>query len=295
MKYLLVFWAVASLLLGCLPTAYARASDSDAQSAIAQAEEAKQSMEDAGFGTVFPGDILGEATKALGDGDYDKAVEKSSIVVSRMRRAIEIRDSLRALEQRIQDVGEKNLNASRAIEMLSAAVVAFDKENYDEAEAFVAQANGELDDVEAEYSFLRARYSAARNNLLGYLKEHVRGIAISLIIFVLASALSYISISMVITGRKIQNLELEKDVLQDLIKKAQAQYYEERSMSKSVYEIKTRKYRERARGIEEELLVLRSRLARLQKIFQLRRETPSQTTSMIQKGSESVIPRRRSP
>lgn len=295
MRHLIVFLAVASSLLGGFSTAYARASDSDAQLAIAQAEEAIKSMEDAGFGTVFSGDVLGEAKKALGEGDYDKAMEKSSIVVSRMRRALEIRDSLRALEQRIQDVEAKHLNASRATEIMSTAVVTFDKENYDEAETFVSQADRELDDVEAEYSFLQARYSAARDNLRGYLKEHARDVVVSLIILVLASALLYNIISMTMRRRKIQNLELEKDVLQDLIKKAQAQYYEKRSMSKSLYEIKTRKYRERTREIEEDLLVLRPKHARPQKISQPRRETPSQTTSIIQKGSESVISRRRSP
>ncbi|MEE9594529.1 MAG: hypothetical protein V3V92_03935 [Candidatus Hydrothermarchaeales archaeon] len=270
MKYLLVILVISALLLAYTSPVAAQSAEREAELAIAQAEEVLLSMEWAGFSTLFSKDAVSDAKEAFDGGDYAEAMEKSSTVISRSERAFEIGDSLGALDLKIQDLETRQLEVSRAREMLSAAVVAFDKENYDEAEEFIFQGNNELDDAEAEYSILSARYTAARGNLLAYLRDHVLKVIASLILLGLIILGLYIITSRAMINKKIRSMELEKDVLKKLMEKAQVQYYRKASVSKSAFEIKNKVYRERTIQIEEELPVLHARLARLENILPIR-------------------------
>jgi len=266
MKYVLVFLVLSALLLAYTSPVLAQATGSEAELAVALAEEAFLSMEEAGFNTLFPRDVFSEAKEALEVGDYDEALEKSGLVVVRSERAFRIGDSIGALGLRIQDLETRGLEVSRARDLMSAAFVAFDKENFDEAEEFVFQGNEVLDDVEAEYSILRARYNAARGNLLTYLRGHIVGIIAFFILLALIGVVLYVSASKVITVRRIRDLELEKDVLRKMMEKSQAQYYKEASISKSAFEIKREVYGKRVMEIEKELPVLNSRSERFSQI-----------------------------
>ncbi len=273
MKHVLVILVLSAFLLTYAFPVAAQSAEREAELAIAQAAEVLLSMEEAGFSTLFPKDAVSDAEKAFERGDYAEAMEKSRAVIFRSERAFEIGDSLGALDLRIVDLEARQLEVSRAIDMLSAAVVAFDKENYDEAEEFVFQGNNELDDAEAEYSILSARYTAARGNLLAYLKDHVMRVIAYLIFLGLIIISLYIIASRAMINKKIRSMELEQDVLKKLVEKAQVQYYREASVSKSAFEIKNKVYRERTIQIEEELPVLHARLARLENILPTRRGT----------------------
>jgi len=243
----------------------AQATESEAKLEITLAEEAVLSMKENGFSTKFSSDALSEAKKAFEAANYDVAVKESGFAMSRVERAFEIGDSLAALDLRIQDVEAKQLDVSKAREMRAAAIEAFSNENYDEAEEFVFIANNELNNVEAEYSILRARYNAARDNFGAYVQMNWLVLTVAIVLIAISVGIMYYTSFAFLTRRNLKNLELEKEVLSDLEKKAQEDYFNRRIISRSTYDLRINAYRKRSLEIDDLVPVLRSRIERIER------------------------------
>jgi hypothetical protein len=234
--------------------------EKDALDAISQAEKDMQEMQEMGFGVVYVNDTLIEAKRALEDKDYALVLEKAGAIGERKERAYIISDSLRALELRIEEVGKMGLNTTEAEENLIEASITFQNENYDEAEEAIFQGNKNLYAVEAEYTLLKARYNAARDNIISYLQRHRQDISIAAILLLVIGLVSYNKIRTVMLKRRLRDLELEKEVLVDLMKKAQIDYFQTGAISKGAYDIKMGKYNEMMLKVKETIPLLQARL-----------------------------------
>ncbi|MFQ5816275.1 MAG: hypothetical protein ACE5G7_07250, partial [Candidatus Hydrothermarchaeaceae archaeon] len=247
------------MLLMALPFVSAQVEE-DASEALSRAREDAAEMSDLGLGTTYVDDALRDATKAMEDGGYLRVIERANDISARKERAFSISDSLRALDLRIKDVEEKGLDSSSAREMRDAALDAFGKENYDEAEEFIFLSNNNLDGVEAEYSLVQARYNAARDNLGSYVRRHRLGIVLALVLVVVIGLIIYYLAAVSITQHRLKDLELEKEVLSDLMEKTQVDYFKKNAMSRDTYDIRMRTYRERRVEVDESIPMLRARL-----------------------------------
>ncbi|MFQ5975868.1 MAG: hypothetical protein ACE5J5_06110 [Candidatus Hydrothermarchaeales archaeon] len=241
----------------------AEVTENDALDAIAQMELDMREISERGSGVFYVHDRLIEARNALqvgGEDNYELVLAKAKEVSDRKDRAFRISDSLRALKLRIKDLGERGLETAKAEENYIKASEAFEKENYDEAEELVFQANKFLTDIEAEQTVLRARYNAARDNTTTYIKEHWKGIFIALVLLLIIGSISYDKLDLIKTGQRLEDTELENKVLKDEMKKAQVDYFNKGLMSRESYEIKMAKYREMLIKNEEIIPVLKARL-----------------------------------
>jgi len=63
-----------------------------------------------------------------------------------------------------------------------------------------------------------------------------------------------------ILRRSIRDMKVEQDVLQDLMKKAQSDYYAKSHITKHTFEIKTSQYQKRMSELKQKLPVVESRL-----------------------------------
>ncbi len=255
---------VALVLLAALPFAFAQ-TEQEAREALGSAQEDLEEMSALGLSTTFVKDALRLASKALDEGDYPTVMAKVSDISARKERALTISDSLRALDFRIKDAEEKGLDASAAKEMRGTAIDAFERENYDEAEEFIFLSNKNLNDAEAEFSIVQARLNAARDNALTYLREHKLRILFATLLVILLGFTTYRFAAIYITQRRLADLELEKDVLADLMEKAQVDYFKKNAIPRSTYDIYTQRYGERTIEIDQLIPVLRTRLERLRR------------------------------
>lgn len=270
-KYLIAIVLLTISLTLALGTAEIRAevTEKDALDAIAQMELDMREISERGSGVFYVHDRLIEARNALqvgGEDNYGLVLAKSKEVSNRKDRAFRISDSLRALKLRIEDLGERGLETAKAEENYKMASEAFEKENYNEAEELVFQANKNLTDLEAEQTVLRARYNAARGNTTTYIKEHWKGIFIALVLLMIIGSISYDKIYLIRTEQRLNDTELENKVLKDEMKKAQVEYFNKGLMSRESYEIKMEKYREMLIKNEEIIPVLKARLEKKSKI-----------------------------
>jgi hypothetical protein len=253
---------VVLIFLLSAPLLWAQESQTEkgATDAISQAEKDVQEMQEMGFGVAYVNDVLVEAKGALKRGEYALAMEKAGEIGKRKQRAYAIRDSLRALELRIGEIDKRGLDTAEAAPLFGKASASFQNENYDESEKLIFQANGYLNDVEAEYSLLSARYDAARNNILSYLIRHRQEILITAAILLVIGLVSCNRIRVIRTRRKLKDMKLQKEVLADLIKKTQIDYFKKRVLLKETYDIRMKKYREMMLEIGETIPALQAKL-----------------------------------
>jgi|GEM_PF-6098562 tetratricopeptide (TPR) repeat protein len=256
MKYLVALLVIFIII----PNVFAQTIAENAEEALNKAREDMLEMAGLGFSIEYVNDTLQKAEKAMEEGNYELVIENAKKIAERKEDALRIRDSLRALALRITEVKNLGLNTSRAEEYFEKAERSFQRENYDEAEDWIFQANKYLYDVEAEYTLLRARYDAAKENISVFLSENGGKIILALIIVSTITLVSYRYIRRERSEKKLKDLELEKEVIKEMIKKTQEKYFKKGEISRNSYEARIKKYRERLREIEEEVPILKKQL-----------------------------------
>ncbi len=241
----------------------AEATEKEALNAYILAEVNMREISELGSGIFYANDRLIEAKNALqvgGPSNYALVLTKAEEISKRKDRAYRISDSLIALKLRIEELKGKGLETGMAEKNYMAASEAFQKENYDEAEELVFQANKFLTDIEAEQTVLRARYNAARDNTTTYVKEHWKSTVVAIALLLVIGSISYDKLDLIKTGQRLEDTELENTVLKDEMKRAQVDYFNKGLMSRESYEIKMTKYREMLVKNEEIIPVLKARL-----------------------------------
>ncbi|MBI4894832.1 MAG: hypothetical protein HY833_03820 [Candidatus Aenigmarchaeota archaeon] len=208
------------------------------------------------------GSLSSTTLRALMVLDYEKfqygdVMEHYSSLRSRYDRTYEISDSIYALGKRISDYPEF-ANASGHLE---SARSAFAQEKYDEAELFVQNGNAALDDDLARASNMNLIASRGYGFFEGRKYETIAFVILSCLV----GAFSWSFLKKRKLEAKVRSMKFEKKVLQNLMKDIQIRRFEKSSMSKSSYEIRVRKYRERLREIGRALPILESKSKNLSK------------------------------
>jgi hypothetical protein len=250
-------------LLALMPLAFAQegVAKEDPLTVI-HIERAKadiREMEELGIGTGFVKDKLGDAENALSSRDYQLVLEKTEMIADRKKRALEILDSIWALELRIGEVSEIG-DTAKAEEKLAEADAFFENENYGEAEDAVFEGERYLRQVEGEYSIVKARYGAARDNTVTYVKERWKELVLLVLLVLAAIGVSYSKVSRMRDVKMLEGMRLRRGVVDGLILKVQKDYFSESKISRKVYDIKMRRYREKMLELDERILVFESQL-----------------------------------
>ena len=203
------------------------------------------------------GSLSSTTVRALEVLDYEKfqygdVAEYYKDLKSRYDRTYEISDSIYALEKRMSDYPE----FSNASEHLESAKSAFAQEKYDEAEKSVQVGNADLDENMARASNLNLLASRG----YGFFEDRKYEIVSVFILSCLAGVFFWSFLRKRKLEAKIRLMKSERKVLQSLMRDVQVRRFEKKSMSRSSYDIRVRKYRERLSEIGRTLPVLESKV-----------------------------------
>lgn len=257
-----------SLLLGMLlllplPPATAQESAAgDDPLTLIRIERAKadiQEMEELGMGTSFVKDKLVDAENAAREKDYQLLLEKTESISKRKEAGLLILDSLRGLELRIDEVSEIG-DISIAKEKLVEANKAFKRENYGEAEDAIFASERNLRQVEGEYSVVKARASAARDNILSFVLERWKVLVLYILLIFAGIGISYPWVSRMRDKKTLENMQIEMKALGDLTKKVQMEYFGGMKKSRRIYDIKMKKYRGKMFELEEKITLYEAKV-----------------------------------
>lgn len=225
--------------------------------------------------------------------DYKLVLEGTKAINERKTKTYEIRDLIRASElgikefereaqekletQRKSFVGmafglgtkdseEEGLNATPLYEILSNAETEYKEERFEEAINLLTEIEPKIDEIKSENTLVKTIYRAGKETTINFIKEHYIAIIITLVIIIIIFLLSYNRIMVIILNRRIKDMDVEKDVLTELMKKAQKDRYSKGLIPKQTYEIKMAKYKERMQEIKQQMPVVQTRLDKLAKM-----------------------------
>ena len=216
----------------------------------------------------FARQLLLKAQTAIAGGqkaevNYTLVIEKAGAIAERKARGFLIKDSLRVAELGIAEANRSGLSISEAAAAYAAAKEEFGAERYEAAERPLAQIDSRLADARAEATLVRTIYNAGRDTFVSFVRANSRKIAISLTILVMIALLFANQIKIGILKNKLKSMRTEQDVLTELIKKAQTDYYQKQAISKQTFDVKTAYYKKGVLQIKRELPVVEERLRKL--------------------------------
>jgi len=262
-----------------------------ALNAILQAEKDMQEMQEAGFGINWFNDtlietkkyfkgknyttlfkkideieneerreeakqLLLEAQETIGVSvDYKKVLEITKSISDRKERAFEINDLIRASELRLDEFKQQGIDTLEAEEILSKAVNEFENERFEDVEDILSSVDTKLIELSAETTIIKTIYRAGKENITSFIKDRYRELLLLLGSLLVIAILLYNRIMIAILRHRIKDMKVEKDVLLDLMKESQKDYFVKGDITKETFEIDIANYEKRFVELKQKLPV----------------------------------------
>jgi gas vesicle protein len=219
---------------------------------ILHAMEEIKEMKTAGFGTVQATDILILMNYSYQNRDYASVLRRAGEISEIKEKAFLVSDSIKALQSKIKRYND-TYNITEALPIYEDVLTAFAEERYSDTEDLIAKTYTKLDEIKSASIISQTLLEAGKKNIIYFIKENWPYLLIAGIIIILFIILFYGEIEVMVAKNVLKSLETEKNVLRDLMKKAQIECYQKRTIPQKIYETKMEKYKERMVKIDEEL------------------------------------------
>lgn len=234
-------------------------------------------MLEAGFNIARVNDTISECTQLFdaqlaleekkGSAKYSDIMEKIGAVAEIKKSAFLAYDEMKALNDSLNSkiIKSADANFTKSILLFAQAQKEFYDERYEVCLQDVEQTYSAMTEAEAEASRLNTFYKAATYGIANFFKQNWKIIsgAAAFVLIVLLIMRKRIMVARL--KRKLKKLELEKQVILDLIKKAQKDYFESGKLSEANYRIKTKKFSELIRDIDRQVPLIREELEKRKK------------------------------
>lgn len=242
-------------------------SDEEMFMIIERAQQDIHEMNIAGFNTYYVTDLYLVMEDESNDNiiDYSLILKNAQLIRDAKENAFYAQDLLSLKEEEIIEFEDiSGLNATEAWNMYNKAADELKNERYDNAKNMLNGITPELDRTQIEATRLSTKLFAQKNRLIEWLTHNSIKILFSLLFIVIFCVLFYKKAGIFMLRKKIIHAHIEEEVLADLMKKAQIDYYNERKITKSMYIMKTEMYKARMEEIKSMLPVLQKELQKKQ-------------------------------
>jgi len=239
----------------------------EAEMALNMSIEHMRQMQEAGFHTTRINDTLADAVQMFkaqtvledsgGVPDYSLVTRITGDIESMKNKAFRIYDELQALEMM---TGELEGEDTGLVSVIEEARTEFGDERYDESLVLIEKAYDKISEEQSLNARLSFILENAGKNIVTFLAANWLLIVLSLTVLVVFLAAFHNALSRMRIRRRIRKLEIKKDVLNDMIKQLQHEYFELGKTSEDAYRIKMKKFNEMLRDIEREKPLLNESL-----------------------------------
>ncbi len=141
----------------------------------------------------------------------------------------------------------------------------FDSERYDEAYDLAKEAYSKLVEIEGQYTALNLAYKTTTQTLKSFFVNNWMTILIVLVVALILYLIIKNRLRIILIRFKLKKLARESQVLEELIKTTQKDYFENDKMSESTYRIRIKKFSDLMRDINRQIPLLKEELAKRRK------------------------------
>ena len=201
--------------------------------------------------------------EAGGTPDYQIISERINELINIKDTAIRSQDELQALENAIKEF--ENAEDELLKRYIVSARDEFETERFELVLEEIDKAYVRMSELEAFETKIRAAYEATTRTITNFIwniRHYLMAMFVLLGIMFLLGRKQFRKYKI---RKKIRNLEFRKEVIKDLIAKAQKEYFEDNTLSEAVYHIRTKKYAELIRDINRQKPLLEEQLAMINK------------------------------
>lgn len=192
--------------------------------------------------------------------DFSVVLPLCSDLINLKKNAFDSRDAFIALKKFYSESFSAGQNASSVDVMIAQINDEMVNERYENVPDLINKAYDEIITVKSESTTLNLFYQSTSRSFKNFLVNN--WITITIVLFVIIS-LYFIyqsSIHVLITKKKIEDLQARKESLRNLIMKTQKEYFEGGMMSESTYILRTKSFAEMIRDIDRKIPLLREKL-----------------------------------
>ncbi len=205
-------------------------------------------------------DKIEEARECLEKNDTKCALVAIGEAERRLELIWSILDEVRVTGELINQLEAEGLNSTRPRTLLEQAMEKIRDEDYESASELLEKAQEAASEEQAIQAIMAAKYRAARDNIIAYVRDHPVRVAIYFLIGVLVVSYGLDSAYRTRLKREIARLEREEKILTELCKKVDHEYFIEKKISNETRKISKQKYLEDLENIRERLPVARREL-----------------------------------
>jgi len=197
--------------------------------------------------------------------DYNKLVNNAALILQAKEDAFYAKDLLGIKEQEIAEFEQiSGFNATPAWDIYNKAATELENERYSNARDLLTQVTPTLDQIQVDATRLTTKLLAQKNRFFEWIMNNLLSILSALLVIVLFVIVFYKQLQIILLQKKINGLLIETEVLQQLMKKAQKEYYTDGKITKSMYAMKTEMYKTRQEEIKSLLPVLKKEVEKRQ-------------------------------
>ncbi len=168
------------------------------------------------------------------------------------QQTFNIIDRITVLQEKEERYRNNKVDTTEAQTLLNQTITSFAEERYDEAQAFLEEADIKLDKARLERSRIKGMLSLGKN----FVERNWLRILILLVILIIIGRPVFKHYRKKWAIKKKNHYQLELKTLQRLLRKAQVEFFSDKSITKQTYDIRTRRYNDKITVIKQKLPVL---------------------------------------
>jgi len=223
----------------------------EAQNEITQIGDDMHEMQDANFSVVYINDSLIEALEELNKSNYQRVTEIAGMVRGRKAKAYEITDFLRALELTIEEYEGLKVNTTEARGIHELAETSFQEERYEEAEAYLQEAEENLESARAERTALNIIKEVGK----GFLEKYWKQLLVAALTLAVSVPIAWKLSEKKRAKNKLETLRIEEKTILNLMKKTQMGRFSTQTIPAKTYEIRMKSYKKKLADIKGKIPV----------------------------------------
>lgn len=238
-----------------------------ADNALLQAQEMITELSSAGFSTQRLEDIflsmqvMYASQVSSENPDFSSLHARFKELSSLRDLAFEMSDEILVLEMRLE---QEELDMSSVYPFIDRARADLVAERYENINSHIIGGYAEIDSVNALSTRAGVLLAASRDRVEVFFERYAVILLMSVFSVVILFFVARTPLRLFRIRSRIRRLFLEQEVVRDLIKKAQKEYFEEQSLAESQYQVRIAKYGDLLRDINRQIPLLREQEASLQ-------------------------------
>ena len=271
--FILIF-AIFSLLIIPQVSSLNLSAEEQVKSCLESSAVILNEMHDLGFSVIRINDTLREANNLYSAQVILKAKKKSADfsfilpyceeISSVKISALNARDEFLALKKFYNESFKgTRINASSVEFIIEEINSEMTNERYENVAGLIKKAYSEIVRVKSEYTTIGLFYDTTRKTIFGFFIDNWKVILFSVLAVVILFFFYKKAVVRFILVRKMQNLELRRKTLKNMIQEVQLSYFQDGKISEDEFHIKTKKLAELIRDIDRQMPMLQEELIKL--------------------------------